>query len=160
MNTGDNTILSLQAGRSLVSSYQDAQEGKRLGSGVAYLADKSVYDAKCPSDDKATDLDVMERAWANVSANAIRRAVQVYEAALKRGAQKDVAMEQCSQERFVAAKVHTMGYIFRQFTDALKKMEGEEPAESNVVQTLRTICHLYGAFQCVGILACGVSFPS
>ncbi|EGF98076.1 uncharacterized protein MELLADRAFT_46146 [Melampsora larici-populina 98AG31] len=144
---GDNTILSLQAGRSLISAYQDAQKGKKVSTGVAYLDDKSVLTNKCPSDTKCVDLNTMNSAWATISANVVKKAAEVYDTKLKSGVNKDVAMEGCSHERFCAAKIHTMGYLYRQFLDALETLESEEPSGSTTVSTLRTICQLYGAFQ-------------
>lgn len=55
----------------------------------------------------------MEEAWSCVSANVVKKAHDAYERHLKEGKVKDEALELCSQERFVAAKVHTTGYMFR-----------------------------------------------
>lgn len=146
---GDNTILSLQAGRSLISAYEDAQRGKKLASGVAYLNDRSFLNARCASDSVSASLETMDAAWATVAANVVKKAAEVYATKLKMGVNKDVAMEGCSHERFCAAKIHTLGYIYRQFLDALMTLESEEPSGSSTVSTLRTICQLYGAYQYV-----------
>lgn len=59
----------------------------------------------------------MDSAWACVAANVVKRASDVYDVYLageggkKRG--KDEALEMCSQERFIAAKIHVSGYIYR-----------------------------------------------
>ncbi|KAG0146108.1 hypothetical protein CROQUDRAFT_63131 [Cronartium quercuum f. sp. fusiforme G11] len=144
---GDNTILSLQSGRALISAYEDAQKGKKLASGVAYLNDPSLLTARCRSDSMCVDLGMMDAAWAAISANVVKKAADAYTAKLKTGANKDVAMEGCSHERFCAAKIHTMGYIYRQFVDALETLAVEEPSGSTTVTTLKAICQLYGAFQ-------------
>lgn len=141
---GDNTILSLQAGRSLISAYQDAQKGKKLSTGTAYLNDQSILKARCRSDEVVVDLDTMDLAWGTIAANVVKKAADVYEGKLKQGLGKDVAMEGCAHERFCAAKIHTMGYIFRQFRDALGSLSDEEP---RTLETLKTICQLYGSFQ-------------
>ncbi|KAH9473481.1 hypothetical protein MJO28_000690 [Puccinia striiformis f. sp. tritici] len=141
---GDNTILSLQAGRSLISAYQDAQKGKKLSTGTAYLNDKTILKARCRSDEKVVDLDTMDLAWGTIAANVVKKAADVYEAKVKQGLGKDVALEGCAHERFCAAKIHTMGYIFRQFRDALALLSDEEP---RTLKTLTTICQLFGAFQ-------------
>lgn len=141
---GDNTILSLQAGRSLISAYQDAQKGKKLSTGTAYLNDKSILKARCRSDEVVVDLDTMDTAWGAIAANVVKKAADVYESKMKQGLGKDVAMEGCAHERFCAAKIHTMGYIFRQFRDALDSVAEEEP---RTLKTLHTICQLYGSFQ-------------
>lgn len=61
---------------------------------------------------------------------------------LKSGKKKDEAMEQCSQSRFVAAKVHTVGYIFTMYKEAVEEME-----EGPETEVLRTVCRLYGLWQ-------------
>ncbi|POV97505.1 hypothetical protein PSTT_15012 [Puccinia striiformis] len=130
---GDNTILSLQAGRSLISAYQDAQKGKKLSTGTAYLNDKTILKARCRSDEKVVDLDTMDLAWGTIAANVVKKAADVYEAKVKQGLGKDVALE---------------GFIqwlhFRQFRDALALLSDEEP---RTLKTLTTICQLFGAFQ-------------
>ncbi|MBW0492104.1 hypothetical protein O181_031819 [Austropuccinia psidii MF-1] len=141
---GDNTILSLQAGRSLISAYQDTKKGHKLPSGTAYLNEKANFTARCPSDEVAVDLEIMDQAWASIAAHVIKNAADIYEAKFTTGVGKDIAMEACSHERFCAAKIHTIGYIFRQFCEALRASSGEEP---RTLQVLITICQLYGAFQ-------------
>lgn len=108
---GDNTILSLQSGRALIGSYSDASRGKKLAPGVAYLARPGIYTAK--SNGKL-DLEDIDNGWACVAANFIKKVASDYKVlAEKKGATKESAMEGCSQGRFIAAKVHTIGYIFR-----------------------------------------------
>lgn len=72
-----------------------------------------ILTAKCPSANACIELETLDEAWACVAANVVKRAHESYEINLKGGAQKDEALEMCSQERFVAAKVHTTGYIYR-----------------------------------------------
>jgi acyl-CoA oxidase len=112
---GDNTILMLQSGRSLVSSYGDALKGIRLPGGSAYLNGlPGVLTTSCPSDDATLRLDTLEQAWDCVSANVVRQAFEKYQEALKvQKLTREEALEACSQERFVAAKVHTAGYLYR-----------------------------------------------
>jgi acyl-CoA oxidase len=62
---------------------------------------------------------------------------------LKSGKKKDEAMEQCSQARFVAAKVHTVNYIFNMYKEAVEEMD-KGAAETKV---LETVCRLYGLWQ-------------
>ncbi|CAH7675837.1 acyl-coenzyme a oxidase 1 [Phakopsora pachyrhizi] len=141
---GDNTILSLQAGRSLISAHEDAQKGKKLASGTSYLNDQAILAARCHSDAAVIDLSTMDSAWATIAANVVKKAADVYHEKLNAGAGKDVAMERCSHERFCAAKIHTIGYIFRQFCGTLASYKDEE---SGTFKTLKSVCELYGAFQ-------------
>ncbi|WVQ95274.1 hypothetical protein IAU59_002369 [Kwoniella sp. CBS 9459] len=136
---GDNTILSLQAGRSLVGAWGAAIKGKKLAPGVAYLNDSSIRTAKS---DSQLDLKDIQRAWSCVAFNVIKKAAEEYVALLKSGKTKDEAMERCSQSRFIAAKLHTTGYIFRLFKEAVEEMDDNE--ESRI---LRTIARLYGLWQ-------------
>jgi acyl-CoA oxidase len=48
-------------------------------------------------------------------------------------------MEKCSQSRFIAAKLHTYGYIFNMFKEAIRDLESSD--ESKV---LETVCRLFG----------------
>ncbi|KEI39451.1 uncharacterized protein L969DRAFT_48519, partial [Mixia osmundae IAM 14324] len=146
---GDNTILSLQAGRSLIASYIEARQGdKKMASGVAYLNNlEHVLTDKCPSDKDVVSLDTLDKAWATIAANTVKRAAEAYEGWTKKGKGRDLAFELCSQERFVAAKVHTTGYIFRQFVDALRELKKVEDPKSGVVEHLEKVALLYGLFQ-------------
>lgn len=85
----------------------------------------------------------MQKAWQCVAANVIKRSADEYVALLKSGKRKDEAMEQCSQARFVAAKVHTVNYIFNMYKEAVEEMD-RESAETKV---LETVCKLYGLWQ-------------
>ncbi|WVW85213.1 hypothetical protein I302_107251 [Kwoniella bestiolae CBS 10118] len=136
---GDNTILSLQAGRSLVGAWGGAVKGKKLAPGVAYLNDSSLLSAKS---DSSLSLSDIQRAWNCVAYNVIKKAAEEYVALLKSGKSKDEAMEKCSQSRFIAAKVHTIGYIFRLFKEAVEEMKDDEES-----RTLRTVAKLYGLWQ-------------
>lgn len=108
------TILTLQAGRSLISSYSDALKGTKMPGGTSYLNElPSILSSKCPSSDSVTDLNVLQKAWDCVSANVVKKAHEGFEEAMKTGIEREEALEKCSQERFVAAKVHTTGYLFR-----------------------------------------------
>lgn len=106
---GDNTILSLQSGRSLVSSWNDAIRGKKLAPGVAYLS--SPENLSAMSAGGSLDLKDIDQGWACVGANVVKKAAEDYAALLKDGKNKDQAMEMCSQSRFIAAKMHTIGYV-------------------------------------------------
>lgn len=105
---GDNTILSLQAGRSLVGSWNDATKGKPLPPGTRYLSDPKTLTAKSNS---KLDLEDIDNGWACVAANTVKKAAEDYAKELGQGLSKDEAMERCSQSRFIAAKLHTIGYV-------------------------------------------------
>ncbi|BEI88314.1 uncharacterized protein CcaverHIS019_0110320 [Cutaneotrichosporon cavernicola] len=136
---GDNTILALQAGRALVASYIGATQGAKLPSGVAYLSNEANLTAKS---DGTLSLDDKECGWDCVAANAAKKAAYEYADFRKQGKQKDEAYELCSQSRFIAAKLHTTGYIFKMFKAALADL-----ADSPEKTALTTVAKLYGAWQ-------------
>lgn len=105
---GDNTILSLQSGRALISSWADAKKGKTLSPGVAYMAEKSNMNAKSTG---KLDLQDIDQAWACVATNVVKKAAEDFAGHVAKGSTKDEAMEKCSQSRFIAAKLHTIGYV-------------------------------------------------
>ena len=140
-----SSILTLQSGRSLIGSYLEAKEGKRLPDGVSYLnnLDKTLK-FKCPSDAKATDLAVIDDAWACVAAHCVQKAADEFFRHRKAGKGKDVAFELCSQERFIASKVHSTGYIYRNFRSAIDELAARGDSGDGVVEVLSRICELYG----------------
>jgi acyl-CoA oxidase len=92
--------------------------------------------------DSSLSLEDIQSAWSCVAANVVKKANQEYLVHLKSGKAKDVAMEQTSQSRFIAAKLHTYGYIFRMFREAVEEMpQGEER------KLLEKVCRLYGLWQ-------------
>ncbi|KAK4690092.1 acyl-CoA oxidase, partial [Tremellales sp. Uapishka_1] len=136
---GDNTILSLQAGRSLVGSWSDAVKGKKLAAGVAYLSNPGVLTSKS---DSSLSLADIQKAWNCVAAHVVKKAAGEYASHVKAGKNKDQAMELCSQSRFIAAKLHTTGYIFGMFKMAVEEMERDAERE-----VLDNVCRLYGLWQ-------------
>ena len=128
--------MSLQAGRSLVGAWGAAIKGKRLAPGVAYLGVPGILTAKS---DSSLSLADIQKAWSCVAANVVKKAAEEYVGNLKSGKTKDEAMERCSQSRFIAAKIHTYGYIFSMFKEAVEEME-----QGPETETLSKVCKLYG----------------
>lgn len=150
---GDNTILALQSGRSLISSYQEAKSGKKLAGGTEYLND---LDAVLKAKAKDSDLDSLQgiqSGWDTVSAHAIKKAAEDFQACLDKGMSKEAANEVCSQVRFVAASIHTSGYIYRQFQSAIQRLQkgnsenDVKPADPAVVEHLTIVAKFYGLWQ-------------
>jgi hypothetical protein len=86
----------------------DAIHGKRLPPGVAYLSRKNILSATSTG---KLDLDDIDQAWANVATSLVKKVSEDYDKEVAAGKTKEMAMEACSQGRFVAAKVHTIGYV-------------------------------------------------
>ncbi|PWN32021.1 putative pox1-acyl-CoA oxidase [Meira miltonrushii] len=141
---GDNTILALQSGRALVQAYQEARKGKEMGAGMAYMnnLDKSLK-AKASEQD-LDSLEGIDQGWACVAAHAVKKATEDYEGLLKSGKSRDQAFEACSQSRFVAASVHTSGYIYRQFRAAVERVE---KSDDGVREHLELLAKFYGLWQ-------------
>ncbi|KAH8552923.1 acyl-CoA dehydrogenase/oxidase C-terminal [Umbelopsis sp. PMI_123] len=139
---GDNTILTLQAGRYLISSYREAQEGKKLGAGVAYLnnLDKLIGKKCSVKNEDIASIQVIAEAWDVVCANVVQQAAQEFDDCLKQGADVDDAYEQCSQSRLYAAKLHSYGYLFKRFADGISK------ASEDLQKALIDVCYLYGLY--------------
>ncbi|KAE8231246.1 hypothetical protein CF326_g3741 [Tilletia indica] len=144
---GDNTILALQSGRSLISSFLEARDkGKKFSEATSYMNDiETVLKAKCSGNDQLNTLEGIEAGWATVAAHAVKKAAEDYQKLVDAGKNRDEAFEACSQVRFVAASIHSSGYIYRQFKQAVERL----PAGDNdgVREKLEIVAKLYGLWQ-------------
>ncbi|KAG0083465.1 fatty-acyl coenzyme A oxidase, partial [Podila epicladia] len=112
---GDNTILTLQSGRYLVSCYREALAGKTQPEGVSYLNNlASLLNLGCgvKSNEGILNFDIIQEAWNVVTANVVKKAGDDFENSIKQGLSPEAAYEECSQARLAAAKIHSFGYIF------------------------------------------------
>ncbi|RCI04573.1 fatty-acyl coenzyme A oxidase [Rhizopus stolonifer] len=138
---GDNTILALQLGRYLVHSYREAKEGKTLSPGVGYLNGlQQMLHQQCTAEQDAMGVSVIQEGWRVVCAHAVHAAALEFEACLSQGASVDDAYEQCSKSRLYAAKLHSYGYLFNRFLDAVHKVQSE------LKTVLMEVCLLYGYY--------------
>ncbi|KAI7869392.1 acyl-CoA dehydrogenase/oxidase C-terminal [Spinellus fusiger] len=125
---GDNTILALQAGRYLISSYTEAIKGKSLSPGVGYLNHLDVLLGKqcqVKTLEEILQPHIILEGWQAVCANVVKSAVLEFEACLASGKTVDDAYESCSQSRLSAAKLHCQGYLFHRFVDGVSKVTSE-----------------------------------
>ncbi|KAG0080010.1 fatty-acyl coenzyme A oxidase [Linnemannia elongata] len=140
---GDNTILTLQSGRYLVSCYREALAGKAQPEGVSYLNHlDTLLNLGCgaKTNEDILNFDIIQEAWGVVTANVVKKAGDDFEVSLKAGMSPEAAYEECSQARLAAAKIHSFGYIFRRFAQAVKSApEGLRPI-------LTKVCFLYGLY--------------
>ena len=142
---GDNTILALQSGRSLISAYLETKEGKKQGPALAYLNDiNAALNSKCKSNEELLTFEGIQAAFSNASAHAVKRAGEMYENLMKFGVNRETAYEQCSHVRFVASSIHTSGFIFGQFVSAVQH---QPDGPDGVKKVLATLCTLYGLWQ-------------
>lgn len=140
---GDNTILALQSGRFLIGAYNEAVKGQKQSGGTAYLTNiKEVLNGKCKGKEELDTLEGIDKGWATVAAHAIKKASDDYEACIKKGQSREHAFEVCSQVRFVAASVHTSGFVYRQFRSAVERVEAGPERDH-----LELLCKFYGLWQ-------------
>lgn len=120
---GDNTILTLQAGRYLIGCYREAKKGKKMASGVAYLNDiEGLVKTKCSATSPdEIGLETIGMGFWVVSGNLVQKAGNDFEACLKKGKKEEEAYEECSSARLAAAKMHSFGYLFHRFKDGISK---------------------------------------
>ncbi|KAG0312651.1 fatty-acyl coenzyme A oxidase [Linnemannia gamsii] len=140
---GDNTILTLQSGRYLVSCYREALAGKTQPEGVSYLNHlDTLLNLGCgaKTNEDILNFDVIQEAWGVVTANVVKKAGDDFEVSLKAGMSPEAAYEECSQARLAAAKIHSFGYIFRRFAQAVKS------APEGLRAILTKVCFLYGLY--------------
>ncbi|KAJ3308106.1 fatty-acyl coenzyme A oxidase [Boothiomyces sp. JEL0838] len=140
---GDNTILTLQAGRYLIGCYRESLNGIKQHGGVAYLNSLStLLTAKCPAktSEEILDLDIIGTAYWVVAANVVKKAGEDFQACLKKGLKEEESYEECSQARLFAAKIHSFGYLYHRFKDGVSK------APANLKPILVTLCQLYGLY--------------
>ena len=142
---GDNTILALQLGRALMSAYGESRNGKKQGEALAYLNDiDATLRARCSSNEELNSLAGIEAGWLTASAHFVKVAYDEFQRLMRAGDSREAAAEKCSQLRFVAASVHTTGFIFRQFRAAVEAMPEKN---DGVKKTLATVALLYGLWQ-------------
>lgn len=119
---GDNTILTLQAGRYLIGCYRESKQGVKQQGGVAYLNDiETLIKSKCAGKTIETvcNLEVISKAFNMVSANVVKKAGDDYAECISKGQSEEEAYEECSTARLTAAKIHSFGYLFHRFADGI-----------------------------------------
>lgn len=136
---GDNTVMTLQLGRYLVSSLKERlQKKKVLPSGIAYLNGLTeILKQKCPKGANVSDTKILSEAMDVTCANAVMMAGEEFEKFKSQGKSEEEAYEKSSIQRFVAAKLHCYNYIYKRFLDACEKC----PIE--IKEILSKLCNLY-----------------
>jgi acyl-CoA oxidase len=130
----------------LIGCYRDAKAGKAQTGGVSYLNRlSSLLHTKCNASKSAdvSNLDIIGEAYDVVSGNIVKKAGEDFEDGIKRGMREDESYENCSQSRLYAAKMHSYGYLFHRFKDAVRK------APPSLVPILTKLCQLYGLYNIV-----------
>lgn len=137
---GDNTVLTLQTGRYLLSCYKAVvQDKKKVPDGVAFVNKiPHILSAKATGDPVC--LDCIADAFDSVSANFLAVAGQQFMKALQETGSEESAMERVALARFKAAKAHCQGYLFHRFHAATSQAPGDLKA------AMTDLCQLYGLY--------------
>jgi len=104
---GDNTVLMMQSGRALVSYLEDLQKGKSLPAGVSYLKTAASH----TKSDGSLSVEDIAHGFERVATVAVEDAFAEYSSFLKKGQNKEKALESCSNLRFVAGRLHTIAWV-------------------------------------------------
>ncbi|KAI9297992.1 acyl-CoA oxidase [Neoconidiobolus thromboides FSU 785] len=138
---GDNTILTLQLGRYLISSYlQYKKKGGSLAAGISYfnlIKDGKLSKVAKPDNDPFS-IENMVKAWDIVSASAVLNAVKVFETARASGLSTEQAYEKASVERLKAAKLHCQAFTLKKFAEGLTR------APLSLQDIMTRLCQLHG----------------
>ena len=135
---GDNTVLTLQAGRYLISCVKKAMEGRKdFPTGIDYLNHIPGILTKTLKGDLTSPQTVKE-GFDVICANAVLAAGKIFKEALAAGQTEDQAFEASAIARFKAARVHCVGYIFKCFYAAVEK------APNELKNILSQLLQLYG----------------
>lgn len=139
---GDNNVLALSMGRSLIQTAVAAKHGNPVGSAFGYL---SRYDQLKNSKLNGRRIDspeVIIEAWEAAAANALISAANIYEGELvKAKGNVAQAMELASQQRFESARIHTRLYHVTAFFNRIGT--GADKSVKNVLTDLAVLFGLW-----------------
>lgn len=139
---GDNNILVLSMGRSLIQAAVAAKKGKPVGNAFEYLSRYNQLKDTKLNGRSITDPKVIVEAWEATAATAIANAAVFYEEELAKVGKNNVAeaMELVSQQRYEAARIHTRLYHVTAFFNRIQKSD----ASSEVKSILTDLAVLFG----------------
>ncbi len=123
---GDNNVLAINAGRSIIKYYQAGQKGAKLGVDFLYLTQK--FDKNLKSDDLKSLIDI----WSVLIIKIAQHALSIYNG----------DWESVSQERLLLSKAHSHRYLLETFYTRLQS--GDVSGEEKTV--LKSIYQLYSYY--------------
>jgi acyl-CoA oxidase len=123
---GDNNVLSINAGRSIIKYYQAAKKGKKQGDDFQYLAED--FSADLDFDDLSSYANV----WAAIIQKVAQHALNIYKG----------NWELVSQERLLLSKFHANYYLISAFLERVQS--GELTGEEKEITT--ALLKLYSLF--------------
>lgn len=136
---GDNNVLCLSTGRSLIQSGLALAKGKKIGDAASYLARSKELASATVGSKSLRDPKVLIEAWECVASQAITHAVNDFvELTTKKGLNPTQAFEELSQQRFEIARLHTRLYLIRSFYEKIDSKAGSE-----IKETLIEVANLF-----------------
>jgi len=123
---GDNNVLSINAGRSIIKYYEAGQNGKPLGEDFQYL--KTKFDKNLKFDSLESLIDI----WSVIIIKTSQHALSIYNG----------DWESVSQERLMLSKFHSHRYLLSAFHKRLQN--GTVSGEDKTV--LKLIFKLYSYY--------------
>ncbi|ODQ67990.1 acyl-coenzyme a oxidase 2 [Nadsonia fulvescens var. elongata DSM 6958] len=141
---GDNNILTLSAGRALIQSCLSHRRGKPIGDAVKYLQNSDSLKTATVGDRALDSESVLREAWQVVASNIINAATDKFtELTTVQGLSLDQAMEEISQQRFLAAKIHTRQHLIRSFFDRIKNYPYKTDGDNSIREHLANLAKLF-----------------
>ena len=114
------------------------QKGTRLPKGVDYMNHlPGILTRKFPSGGQVTDLALLAEGYSVVAANCAVAAAKAYQKLLSSNSSESDALEGCSAQRFVAAKMHCLNFMLVSFKDAIALAPG------GLQPILQQLCSLF-----------------
>lgn len=139
---GDNNILTLSTGRSLIQSGLALRKGKRVGAAVQYLTRAKELASSRLNGRDIRDPKVMVEAWEAAASRSINHAVDQYiRLTEKDGLNQTQAFEELSQLRFETARIHTRLFLIKAFYERIEK--AATPATKAVLTDVASLFALW-----------------
>ncbi|KCV71317.1 hypothetical protein H696_02263 [Fonticula alba] len=141
---GDNTVMALQCGRYLVACWRDRTGRAGLSSNLAYLATLEQALAYRSPARRAADfqrLDLLVQLYSSVCAHLVDTAgvkIEQYLSPAGGNMSPDEAYREAAPELLRAARAHCLGYMLRQFAEAVTA------APASLRPPLEKLCALFG----------------
>lgn len=127
---GDNNVLTLTCGRSMISQYLEFEKTGKIGNYSKYLADK---DQKLNID--LNNIESIINHWEILSRKLIISTTNKFKILLKSN-DKESSFEKISRNRFEITKIHTNLIILKSFNDRIKQSNPEIKSILNLLLLL------------------------
>ncbi|AOW03329.1 acyl-CoA oxidase 5 [Yarrowia lipolytica] len=134
---GDNNVLCLSMGRSLIQSCIAMRKKKgHVGKSVEYLQRRDELQNARVDNKPLTDPAVLITAWEKVACEAINRATDSFIKLTQEGLSPDQAFEELSQQRFECARIHTRKHLITSFYARISKAKARVKPHLTVLANL------------------------